>query len=462
MGLGIGVKATGRNKTSASKKRLVQLGIDVPLLLILITFLIFGILMVYSASWDFSLAIYDSATYIFERQLLWIAIGIVVATGAAFFDYHRWKRLAVPAMLITILGLSAVLIVSEIRLNAARSLFQGSFQPSELAKIIMIIYLAVWLDSKREHLHDVSFGLLPLAGILGFVGGLIFLQPDLSAVLTIIALGGLLFFLAGGDLKQIVLLLVVAAVVGWLVVAVSPTGQIRVASYLDGVRDPTSASYHVRRSLEAFVKGGWFGVGIGKADTKLTGLPVPPTDSIYAVIGEETGVLGAFAVVLMYVALLWRGLKISHRAPDTLGALLAGGLTLWIVMEAFINMAVMVGLAPFAGNALPLISAGGSNMVVTMLAMGVILNISRLGTQAEEEAPSHVSPVLDFRNRKTAYYAKTVPTATLKPDAVPEKPSRRRRPMASRPSLFRTNPFRPNPFRPRNRERPPREGSEGE
>lgn len=457
MGLGFGVKATSRNNVPGTKKRLVQLGVDVPLLLILITLLIVGVLMVYSASWDFSLAIYDSATYIFERQLLWIGVGIVVAIGAGFFDYRRWKRLAVPAMLITVLGLTAVLMVNEIRLNAARSLFEGSYQPSELAKIVMIIYLAVWLDSKREHLHDVSFGLIPLAGILGIVGGLIFLQPDLSAVLTIVALGGLLFFLAGGDLKQIVVLLVITLVVGWLVVAVSPTGQARVGSYLEGVRDPTEASYHVRRSLEAFVKGGWFGVGIGKADTKLTGLPVPPTDSIYAVIGEETGVVGSLMIVLLYAGLLWRGLKIASRAPDLLGALLAGGLSLWIVMEAFINMSVIVGLAPFAGNALPLISAGGSNMLVTMLAMGIILNVSRIASETEEEAPSNTSPVLDFRSRKTAYYAKTVPAATVKP-TEPEKPARRR-PMASRPGWLKANPFRPRP-----RERRPREttGKEGD
>ncbi len=448
MGIGVGVKATGR-KAPESKKRLVKLGVDVPMLLVLITLLIFGTLMVYSASWDFSLAIYDSATFIFERQLLWIGIGVLLAVGAAFFDYHRWKRLAVPAMLVTILGLAAVLIASEIRLGAARSLFEGSYQPSELAKIVVIIYLAVWLHSKREHLHDVSFGLIPLAGILGFVGGLIFLQPDLSAVLTVIALGGLLFFLAGGDLKQIVVLLVVAAVVGWLVVSVSPTGQIRVASYLDGIRDPTEASYHVRRSLEAFVKGGWFGVGIGKADTKLTGLPVPPTDSIYAVIGEETGVFGALGVVFLYGALLWRGLKIAHRAPDLLGALLAGGLSIWIVLEAFINMAVMVGLAPFAGNALPLVSAGGSSMVVSMLAMGIILNVSRLASTAEEEAPSHRSPVLDFRNRRTAYYAKTIPTPTVTPTPDPERT--RKKPMVSRPGLFQR----------KRRERSHAEGSEG-
>ncbi|NJN44212.1 MAG: cell division protein FtsW, partial [Anaerolineae bacterium] len=381
-------------KAPESRKRLVQLGVDVPMLLVLITLLIFGALMVYSASWDFSWYLYDSATLMFERQLLWIGLGIALATGAAFFDYHYWRRLAVPAMLVTILSLTAVLIISEVRFNATRTLSEGSYQPSELAKIVVIIYLAVWLYSKREHLHDITFGLLPLAGILGFVGGLIILQPDLSAVLTVIALGGLMFFLAGGDLKQIIVLLVVAVVVGWMVVAASQTGQDRIASYLEGVRDPTEASYHVRRSIEAFVSGGWFGVGIGNADTKMTGLPVPPTDSIFAVIGEETGVFGALGVVILYSTFLWRGLKIAHRAPDLLGALLAGGLSIWVVFEAFINMAVMVGLAPFAGNALPLVSAGGSSMVVSMLAIGIILNVSRLGYQSEQEAATSRRPVL--------------------------------------------------------------------
>lgn len=408
-------------KAAGARLRARQLGVDVPLLLVLITLLIFGVLMVYSASWDFSLKLFDSHTYIFQRQLLWVVIGVGVMVGAMFFDYHHWRRLAVPAMLVTILSLVAVLLLSEVRHGASRTLYEGSYQPSELAKIVIVIYLSVWLYAKREHLHDVSFGLIPLAGILGLVGGLIFLQPDVSAVLTVIALGGLLFFLAGGDLKQIVILLLIALVVGWLVVKFSPTGQQRVDSYLEGVRDPTEASYHVRRALEAFVKGGWLGAGIGKSSTKLTGLPVPPTDSIYAVIGEETGVVGATGTLLLYGALLWRGLKIARRAPDLLGALLAGGLSIWLVLEAFINMTVLVGLAPFAGNALPLVSAGGSSMLVSMVAVGIILNVSRVAYRMEREALSSRSPVMDFRNRKTAYFAKIVQPGAGRPPAAQQK-----------------------------------------
>ncbi len=426
MGYGIGVKGT-RRAAPAPPKRLVRLGIDVPLILILVTLLVFGILMVYSASWDFSLTIYGSATQIFTRQLLWVGLGIAGMVFLAWMDYHHWQRFAVPAMLLSILALAAVLVANEVRHGAARTLVEGSYQPSELAKLVIVIYLAVWLYSKREHLGNVTIGLFPLAAILGIVGGLIFLQPDLSAVLTVIVLGGLMFFLAGGDLRQIAMLLVVTLIVGWFVVKISPTGRARVEDYLDGVRNPTEASYHVRRSLEAFVKGGWLGRGIGKGETKLTGLPVPPTDSIYAVIGEETGVVGASGVLILYSALLWRGLEIARRAPDQLGTLLAGGLTIWVAMEAFLNMAVIVGLVPFAGNALPFISAGGSSMLVSLAAMGLVLNVSRLGYRFEQDMQSSFTSVVDFRKRPRPRSASTAASAAdLVEKPIPTRMARKR------------------------------------
>ena len=383
----------------------MRLGLDVPLLLVIFTLVVFGALMVYSASWDFSLAIFESPTFIFVRQMNWLALGIGVAVILTLIDYHLLGRVAVPAMAITVLGLMAVLLVNEVRFGATRTLLQGSYQPSELAKLVIVVYLAVWLFSKREFIDNVGFGLLPLASILGVVGGLIFLQPDLSAVITVVVLGVMMFFLAGGALKQIAILLVVTVIVGWFVVRVSPTGRGRVDAYIDGLRDPTQASYHIRRSLEAFVKGGWAGVGIGKADTKLTGLPVPPTDSIFAVVGEETGVIGASGLVVLYSLLLWRGLVIARRAPDLLGVLLASGLTLLIAMEASINMGAMVGLLPFAGNALPFISAGGSNLVVSLAAIGIVMNVSRISQKQEQEAANTFSPVINLRNRRKKYMA---------------------------------------------------------
>jgi cell division protein FtsW len=381
------------------QRRQIYLRVDVPLLLVTITLAIFGLLMVYSASWDYSMRLGFAPIYFFQRQIIWMVLGAMLAVFLTFFNYHFWQKLAVPAMAVTVLALIGVLFVKEIRNGAMRTLMGGSVQPSELAKLVIIIYLAVWLFSKREQLRDVSLGLIPLASILGILGGLIIIQPDLSAVVTIFLLGGVLFFLAGGDLKQITILVAVAVLVGLLVVQINPTGSVRVEGFLPGLKDPTLAPYHVRRSLEAFVKGGWFGVGIGRADTKLTGLPVPPTDSIFAVVGEEVGLIGSAALVGLYSLFLWRGLEIARRAPDGLGALLAAGLSLWIAIEAFVNMAVMVNLLPFAGNALPFISAGGSNLLVSLAAVGILLNISRLSTQTKEREERTFSAVVDLRRR---------------------------------------------------------------
>jgi cell division protein FtsW len=373
--------------------------LDVPLLVVIVALVVFGLVMLFSASWDFSLGIYGSPMHMFNRQLMWLGLGIVMSVGLSVFDYHHWRRLVVPAMVIIILLLISVLIVSEIRHGAKRSLCSGSCQPSEFAKLISILYLAVWLYSKRQMLHDIQLGLFPLGVILGTVGGLIYQQPDLSAAATVLILGGLLFFLAGGDLRQIGVLLAIAIVAGFLVTQLSSTGRERVGDFIAGLKDPTQASYHVRRSFEAIVNGGWFGLGIGNSRSKLTGLPVPPTDSIFAVIAEELGLLGSVALIVLYAALVWRGLVIARRAPDMLGTLLASGLVIWIGMEALINMAVMVGLLPFAGNALPFISAGGSNLIASLSAIGILLNISRQhgdGSVTEEEWRPY-SAIVDLR-----------------------------------------------------------------
>jgi cell division protein FtsW len=402
--MGTGTFVKDRNYIAARKRVkavAVKHSVDIPLLLVVIALLVFGLVMLYSASWDFSLGAYGDPMQMFTRQTIWMALGIVGAALLSRFDYHRWRKLVLLAMAFTIVLLIGVLLLSELRFNAKRSFFEGSVQPSELAKLISIIYLAVWMFSKRENLQKIQLGLIPLGMILGIVGGLIYLQPDLSAAGTVLILGGLLFFLAGGDLKQITLLMVIAVLGGWMVVRVSPTGAERVGDFLNGIKDPTQASYHVRRSFEAIVNGGVFGTGIGRGETKLLGLPVPPTDSIFAVIAEELGLIGSVALIGLYGALVWRGMIIARRAPDMLGTLLASGLALWIGLEALINMAVMVGLMPFAGNALPFISAGGSNLVVTLAAIGILLNISRQSGVAAEEGNDWRSfgAVVDLRWR---------------------------------------------------------------
>ena len=316
----------------------LELNLDVPLLLAVFTLLIFGALMVYSASADFSLVNYGDPTYMFFRQLMNIGIALAAALVASQIHYHFYRKYAVAMMALAAAALLAVLIIGEVRYGSARALSGGSYMPGELAKVVTIIYLSLWLYSKRTELSKITYGLLPLVGIVGGVAWLIYMQPDISAAATIVIMGGILFFLAGGSLKQI-----------------------------------------------AFVLGGG-GVGWGQAETKRTGLPVPPTDSIFAGLGEELGLLGALFVVLLFGFILWRGLTIARRAPDMFGSLLAAGLTLWITLEAFINMGVMVGLVPFAGNALPLISYGGSSLLATLVALGILMNIARVSrTQQQQE-----------------------------------------------------------------------------
>ena len=384
--MGTGTFVTNNNNrvlSRSSKAARPSRGSDIPLLLTVFALLVFGLIMLYSASWDFSLDAFDNPVQMFNRQMLWMAIGIAVAFFLSRLDYHHWRKLILIVMALTIILLISVLMFSEIRFDTKRSFFDGSVQPSELAKLVLIIYLSVWLYSKRQSLQDVQFGLIPLGMILGIIGGLIYLQPDISAAGTVFILGGLLFFLAGGDLKQITLLMFIALIGGWLVVQFSATGQERVTDFVTGIQDPTKASYHVRRSFEAIVNGGVFGTGIGRSETKLLGLPVPPTDSIFAVITEELGLVGSTILILLYSAFVWRGMTIARRAPDMFGTLLASSMTLWIALEALINMSVMVGLMPFAGNALPFISAGGSNLVVSLAAIGILLNISKHTSRSE-------------------------------------------------------------------------------
>jgi cell division protein FtsW len=377
MGLGTFVSQPAGKGASAATRRAAPIRGDMLLLVVAAALMIFGLLMLYSASSDFSLRIYEDPSLMFNKQLLWLLLGSAIAALLMRTDYHLWQRLAVPVMVVTIGLLVGVLVNNQTRFGAVRSFFGGSVQPSELAKLMTVLYLSVWLYAKREYLHDVQLGLIPLAAILGMLGGLIYIQPDLSAATTVFILGGLLFFLAGGELRQIVLFLIVAVIAGWIVVQFSSTGRGRLASYIAGLRDPLQSNYQVRRSLEALVRGRWFGVGLGNSVTKVTGLPVPPTDSIFAVVTEELGLFGAMCLIGMYGLLLWRGLRIAAKAPDSLGAVMAAGLTFWIVLEATINMAVMVGLLPFAGNALPFVSYGGSNLVSTLAAIGILFNISR-------------------------------------------------------------------------------------
>lgn len=386
------------SRTPAKKLRFRE-NFDLPLVLIVITLFAIGILMVYSASWQYASSQDNSEYSTALRQLGYGIAGFAGAAVITFIDYHKYRRWIVPGMMVIVVLCLAVLIFGqETELGARRGLFRGSIQPSEFAKLAVIIYLSFWLFNKRDTLDQWSFGLIPLMGIVGFTAGLILAQPDISAAATIVLLGGVMFFIAGGKLRQILAVVVATGLLGLLVVKISSTASTRVTDYWNGLQDPANASDHVKWSLEAIINGGVFGVGIGRSTTKFIGLPVASTDSIFSVIAEEMGLFGAFIVLSLFVAFLWRGLKIASLAKDDLGKWLAAGITLWIFIEAIINTGVLVNLLPFAGNALPLISSGGSSLVTTLAGVGILLGIARqskLETAVSERSVSHA--VVDLR-----------------------------------------------------------------
>jgi len=378
----------------------LRLQMDVPLVLIVASLVVIGLLAVYSSSWEFSLDQYGDTSGVFLRQIAFVLLGAGIAVVLSLFDYHLYRKLAVPLMLATIGLLLLVIIVSD-GSEYSRTLFGASVQPSELAKLASIIYLTVWLASKQNQLNNFSLGLLPMMVILGFTAVIIMIQPDFSAAITVVLLGITLFFLAGSDLRQILLLVVVIAIMGVAVYFVSDTAKERIVNFRTGLIDPLQAAYHVQRAYEAVIKGGVFGVGIGRGTTKFFGgLPVPWTDSIFAIIVEETGLVGATVLVLLFLALIWRGTVIANRATDLTGKLLAGGVTFWIGFEAILNIAGLLNLAPVAGNALPLISAGGSSMVASLAGIGVLLNVARNDHRKQTDVEGrNYRAVVDLRGR---------------------------------------------------------------
>ena len=390
---------TRATKPKSSIKHTLAGSIDLPLVIVVITLLAIGFLMVYSASWQYLVNNGFSQYFTVSRQIMWGIIGCAVAIFLAFFDYHRIRRWIVVIMFTTLILLVSVLIFGKTDAGTPkRGLFNGSIQPSELAKLVIILYLSFWLYSKREVMNQWSFGLIPLMVILGITAGLILMQPDVSAAATVIVLGGTMFFIAGGKLRQILTVVVVAGLLGLLVVFVYSPARNRLISYWSGLQNPESASDQVKWSLEAIINGGFFGVGIGRSTTKFIGLPVAQTDSIFAVITEELGLLGGFFIIACYVALLWRGLTIAKRAKDDLGKWLAAGITFWISLEAAINIGTVVGIVPVAGNALPLISAGGSSLVVIMAGIGILLSIARYSKQNSSASEgSSRGTVVDLR-----------------------------------------------------------------
>ncbi len=353
--------------------------IDSMLLILILALLAYGLLMLYSATFYVGLRFW-------RQQLLWLVLGGGVMLTVAWLPYPLWQRLALPMMLISLFLLLLVLLLGEQVLGAQRSLLGASVQPGVLSRLVAVIYIAAWLASKGEQLNQVRYGLIPFAIITGIVAGLVALQPDLSTALLLVVAGLMMFFFAGGDPIQIFLSVVMGGTAFGFLAWRLPHARARLLAYVDSLQDPTRMPYHVRRAVIAIGEGGLFGVGIGGGRLKSGYLPFPHTDSIFAVIGEEAGLIGTLLVVGLFSLLAYRGYRIALSTPDAFGSLLAFGVTTMVVSEVMLNIMVMVGLIPFTGTALPFFSYGGSEMLVTLAAIGLLLSVSRGRPGKEWEA----------------------------------------------------------------------------
>jgi cell division protein FtsW len=351
--------------------------IDYVLLLTVIALLLIGLMMVYSTTFDWSYAVTGSPVAFLLRQVLWVALGLLVMAVLSRIDYIWWLRLAVPVMGMALALLMLVLAFGSVRFGAQRTFLNGSVQPSEPAKIAIIIYIAAWLSSKREKVRQMTYGMIPFAVLIGLVAGLIVLQPDFSTAILVVLTAGAMFFIAGADLLQVGLSCLFSGGTFYLLITNSAHGLERLNDYLATLSDADAVSYHVRQALVALGSGGLFGRGLGAGYQKFGYLPAPHTDSIFAVLGEELGVAGCLIVVALFALLVQRGFQIALEARESFGAVLAAGLTCWLVFQALINVAVMTGLIPFTGIPLPFLSMGGSAMVSSLAAVGLLLSVSR-------------------------------------------------------------------------------------
>jgi cell division protein FtsW len=365
---------------------------DYALVLAIVALLAFGLIMVYSASVVTAYTTFRNQYYYLTKQVVAAAIGLGAMVIMARLDYHVLRSVSLLGLLASVGLLVAVLLpgVGSEAYGAQRWIgFAGiQLQPSEFAKLALTIYMAHWLTTKREQVRDLFYGFVPFTVLMAVIVGLLLKQPDMGTAFVVTTLATAIFFAAGAHVVQ---LLVLAAAIGLAIVPLirlAPYRLERFLTFLDPWAQPLASGYHVVQSLLALGAGGLTGVGLGVGRQKFMYLPFPHTDSIFAVIGEELGLVGTLSVLALFVFFAYRGLRVAWYAPDMLGRLLATGVTCGIVFQAMINMAVLTSSLPFTGITLPFLSAGGSSLITTLASCGVLLSVSRqiVTTDAQSRA----------------------------------------------------------------------------
>lgn len=368
---------------------------DLLLVLAVAGLVTFGSLMVHSASFVLAFNEFGDGTYFFSRHLAWIGLGVLLLMAAAAIDYHFWRRLALPLFLASLVLLIFVLVKGDATYGSSRWLAIGplAFQPSEFTKLALVIYLASWLARMGGGIQVFSAGTVPFTLILGLTLGLVLLEPDLGTAAILAMTAASIFFIAGANVLHalggaLLAAATLAILVGFMRLS-TDTGYWsgRIAAWLDPWSYASDIGYQTIQTLLALASGGPQGLGLGAGRQKYYYVPNAHTDGIFAIIGEELGFIGTAGILILFLLIAWRGLRVAASARDPLGRLLAAGVTTLLVCQALLNMAVITSAVPYTGVPLPLVSYGGSAMLTSLAAIGILLSVSRANNRGSPSPP---------------------------------------------------------------------------
>lgn len=359
-------------------------GYDKILIIDVLFLLLFGLMMISSASVVLSYSKFGNNYYYLSHQFFYGVIpGVFLALIAARTDYRKYKKFA-PLFLAATLFLLLIVFVPGVALDNRGvsswiSVAGMSFQPSELAKLTFIIYLAAWLEERKSKLNDSSAGFFPFLAIIALIAVPILKQPDLGTLVVMCAIAFAMYFIAGAGLMYIIIMLFGGIAGVMMLIKLAPYRMQRLTTFLHPEYDPQGIGYQINQALLALGSGGLLGLGLGHSRQKFNYLPEPIGDSIFAVTGEELGFVGLLVLIILLIIFAIRGFRIAENAKDDFGRLIAAGITSWVMFQALMNIGAITSLLPLTGITLPFVSYGGSSLMALLAAMGVLLSISKFG-----------------------------------------------------------------------------------
>jgi cell division protein FtsW len=354
---------------------------DIPLLIAVVSLTLFGLFMIYDASSYVAFRDFGDKYRYIKDQMSWAVLGIVAMVAVSFFDYKKYYNLALPILVVSIVMLGLVFVpgLGLKILGARRWINLGFFvlQPSEFVKLALTIYLAAWFSVKEKG-RFIAFILLT-----GLILGLVMLQPDMGTAVIIMGVAVVMYFLSGGAIWHLLALLPAIGLGGLVMIVLEPYRLKRLMTFINPNQGVQGSSYHLRQILIALGSGGIFGVGIGNSLQKYAYLPESTTDSIFAIIAEEWGLIGGVALIAVLLFVVYRGFYIAVHAKDNFGKLLAGGITSYFAIQTIVNLGAQTAIMPLTGVPLPFISYGGSALVINLVSVGILLNIARQSNNSQ-------------------------------------------------------------------------------